>query len=134
MFNIIKVIYKNRIDCAIFALVITLSGCANIPDSREVNYEHIKENRENIKQLKIGMHQDEVLQIMGKPQDFAPGPKQARHLSYWLYQTISRDLTSWALNGSNFTWVAFEEDKLVAIGASHEVIPLNKKHPLWRPQ
>ena len=73
-----------------------------------------------------------MIEIMGRPEDTAPGPKQAQHLVYWLYQSYSRDLTSWALNSSFFTWLAFDGEILVAIGAEHEVIPFNKNHPLWR--
>ena len=118
----------------ICVLMVALSGCSNIPDAREVDSAQMHKNRDSLRLLKIGMTASDVLQIMGSPQDYAAGPKQARHLSYWLYQTASRDLTSWALNGSNFTWLAFDGDKLVAVGAAHEVIPFNDRHPLWKPQ
>lgn len=115
------------------ALAIALSGCSNIPDAREISHARIEENRENLKKIKIGITQSEVLEIMGSPQDSSPGPRQARHLAFWMYQTEPRDLTSWTLSNSCFTWMAFEGERLMAIGAEHEVIPFNDNHPLWKP-
>ena len=123
---------KRVVRWALIVMCAALWGCSNIPDPREVSHDRILENRETLKHLRIGIDRAEVLRIMGSPQDTSPGPRQARHLAYWLYQTQERDLTSWALGGNCFTWLAFEDERLVAIGAAHEVIPFNKSHPLWR--
>jgi len=124
---------NNKRILSVFILVLILSGCFSIPSSvpTSVSPEIRKQNRENLVKLKLGNSKLEVLEIMGYPQGSATFPRYAKHLDYWIYHT---DISKIILNQPDeyYTYLAFEGEKLVAIGAGHEVIPFNNKHPLWR--
>lgn len=120
----------------VIAISVISSGCVHIPDSDEVGPDLVAVNSENLRKLEIGSTKASVREMMGIPQKTATFSRFGIELVYWKYQTSGRGLTDWALNDSNYTYLAFEGDILVAKGAGHEVIPFNDKHPLVkrRPQ
>ena len=122
---------KNRIlVLGVLILLTVVTGCSSIPAT--ITPEMRRINRENLEKLSLGITKSEVLEIMGSPQGSATFPRYAKHLDYWMYHT---DISKIYLNKPDeyYTYLAFENSMLVGVGAMHEVIPFNNKHPLWKP-
>ena len=99
----------------LFALILAafLSGCVGSPVASTLKYDSvqhtIKRNNDALLSLKVGMTKDEVLKVMGKPEQ-SEGYQWG---SAWFYRTA---MTSgiYGTSDSDFTPVVFNESGKLA--------------------
>lgn len=97
----------------LIALIIlfTFSGCVGSPAHKTITYNHIqktiKENNAALLELRAGMSQSEVSNIIGEPKRNEGYPWG----TIWLYRTAMSDI--YGTTDSDFTPVMFDQDGIL---------------------
>lgn len=102
-----------RITISLLAIIL-FAGCGPTEKTKAKAQKNIR----SILSLDIGMTKDEVLATMGKPKKKENRSSDGKTIEFWFYLTEGLTIDDGRVRDSDYTPLAFEEDKLIGWGRS----------------
>lgn len=107
-------------------VLIFLIGCAGSPV--RTGWEAEK-NRKSMFHLQVGMSKNDVLNLLGEPRKTEAYSIADKNIEFWLYMTEGKG-SDRKLNDSNFTPLAFENERLIGWGRNFYDQTLKYEHKI----